>query len=274
MNRSILTVALAFCTAGVTLAQSCENGVCRINSLPSAGDGGPFASPRNDAHSENECRRHLNSAEDITGVETATVGSNVTRRGLNCDCSDRRQTDYGQRDGRLQAPVPRPSGHEGPMRRRSTPAAHSGSLLASGDFGRRAVSPYRPVVHTITTVKWHSDIGEAAAMARQSGRPMLIRISADWCSYCQKMKRETFADFRVVRDINQNFITVDLDADTNGSIVKQLRITSLPTVLVVSPDLRILAREEGFRSAAQIGRLMHRHMQRAQLETGFTIASR
>jgi protein disulfide-isomerase len=130
------------------------------------------------------------------------------------------------------------------------------------------------VVHTITTVKWHSDIGEAAAMARQSGRPMLIRISADWCSYCQKMKRETFADFRVVRDINQNFIAVDLDADTNGSIVKQLRITSLPTVLVVSPDLRILAREEGFRSAAQIGRLMHRHMQRAQLETGFTIASR
>ena len=178
------------------------------------------------------------------------------------------------RDSRFQAPLPGMSNDRSTTGRRTWPVADFVNSNQPTGIRWPAVSSYRPVAYTATKVNWISNVREAAAIAKQSGRPMLIKVSAEWCGYCQQMKRETFADSRVVRDISQNFVAVDLDADTNGSIVKQLRITSLPTVLVVSPDLRILAREEGFRTAVQIGQLMHRHMQRAQLETEVRIASR
>lgn len=245
MNKLALAVAFAVCQPGVILAQSCENGTCR-----------------------------LNRSDNTFATGTAPVCAYGRCRGFDCDCVNQGQTDQRVRDSRFQAPAPGIFRGRGTIGRRARPVSGSVNSNQSTKFQWPAGSLYRPVAYKAANVKWNSNIREAAAIARQTGRPMLIRVSAEWCGYCQQMKRGTFADSRVVRDISQNFVAVDLDADTNRSIVKQLRITSLPTVLVVAPDLRILAREEGFRTAVQIGQLMHRHMQRAQLDTGVRVASR
>ena len=107
----------------------------------------------------------------------------------------------------------------------------------------------RPVSRGIS---WQSDIQSAVDDAKRAGLPLLIQVSADWCPHCSRMKRETFADPQLTTIINQRFVAVEVDADQQREFIKQMGIQSLPTTLVVAPDLRILNRLQGFQSASQI----------------------
>lgn len=102
-------------------------------------------------------------------------------------------------------------------------------------------------------------------MARESGQPMLIQVSASWCGYCRKMKSEVFSQPRIQRDLARGFVTVELDADQNREFVQRLGIKSLPTTLILTPDMQIADRMEGFRSADQIQAKLNRFLPRAEL---------
>ena len=78
---------------------------------------------------------------------------------------------------------------------------------------------------------------------------MLLNVSADWCHFCRQMKRETYTQRAVIDQINDQFVAVDLDADADRQLVKLLGITSLPTVLVVTPDIKVVSTMSGFQSA-------------------------
>lgn len=126
-----------------------------------------------------------------------------------------------------------------------------------------------------TTVRWQSDLRQAAEMARRNRRPMLVTVTAPWCSYCTKMKNETFRSSSFVRTINTgDIIPVMIDADTNAELVARLGIKSLPTTLTVSPDLKIAERMEGFRSAEQLTQSLTRLGRSAKLDTTRQVALR
>lgn len=146
-----------------------------------------------------------------------------------------------------------------------------------GDAGliapRPQVDPFRPVSQS-TRANWLTDYEQAVSESRRSGRPLLIRVSASWCQYCERMNRETYVDRDVVRDINGSYVAVSLDGDRDRRLVQQLGVKTLPTLLVVTPDLRIVDRVEGFRTARQLTQTLGRFSRRAMRETGFKMASR
>lgn len=111
-------------------------------------------------------------------------------------------------------------------------------------------------------------------MSRRTGRPMLIRVSASWCQYCDRMKAETYADRDVIRDVRQGYVPVSLDGDRDRRLIQALGVRTLPTVLIVTPDLRIMEREAGFRTAPQMTQLLGRYVRRAMRDTGYTLAAR
>ncbi|MCA9083902.1 MAG: thioredoxin family protein [Planctomycetaceae bacterium] len=123
------------------------------------------------------------------------------------------------------------------------------------------------------SINWQSTFDTGLQAARQTGRPMLVRVTADWCNYCQQMKQETFTDSRIIQDAAE-FVSIDLNADANRSLVEQMGVRTLPTVLVIAPDLRIVDRVEGFRNADDLARILSRHTQRAQLERDVKVAAR
>jgi len=103
---------------------------------------------------------------------------------------------------------------------------------------------------------------------------MLVKVTADWCGYCKRMKAETFTNAGIIGEINATFVAVELNADTNRELIKRMGVQSLPTILVISPDQQILDREEGFRSAAQLSQLLRSYRFRAQLDTDRRVAVR
>ena len=66
------------------------------------------------------------------------------------------------------------------------------------------------------------------------------------------MEKETFSQPEVAALVNQEFVPVLLDADKNQALMKHLKITGIPALLVVSPEMVILNRMTGFQTKEQL----------------------
>jgi len=103
-------------------------------------------------------------------------------------------------------------------------------------------------------LKWGNDLKKAAAESQKTGKPILITFTASWCHYCHKLLDETFADQKVIAQVNEYFVPVVLDADENERAVQLLGIEAFPSTVVISPELNVLGRIRGFHPAPQMAR--------------------
>jgi thiol:disulfide interchange protein len=136
-------------------------------------------------------------------------------------------------------------------------SAHSGTLSAA-DLEAGAI-------------RWRSSYYDAAQEATRTNKPMLMQITATWCGACQNMLSSTLSDGTVVEQVNATFIPFRIDADRHAELVEQLQVQSLPTTIVIDPDLTILSRLAGFRGSASFADALveaaRRHSSRAQAAT-------
>jgi thiol-disulfide isomerase/thioredoxin len=124
-------------------------------------------------------------------------------------------------------------------------------------------------------IRWQTELTPAAEFALQNRRPMIITVTAPWCSYCKKLKSESFEDAGFVRSVNAaQYVSVKIDSDVNKDLVSRMGIRSLPTTLIVSPDLRIVERMEGFRTAEQLSLSLRRHARTALKDSSVIIAKK
>lgn len=105
-------------------------------------------------------------------------------------------------------------------------------------------------------VAWQTNVGDAARLSARQNKAMLIMVGAEWCGPCHRMLQETMSNPALVARLNDQFVPVLIDADAQALLVEKLRIDAMPTLLVVSPDRKIIGRFIGFQTAAQLdGRL-------------------
>lgn len=92
-------------------------------------------------------------------------------------------------------------------------------------------------------VRWRPVAG-AEAEARRLAKPLLYDFTADWCTPCQAMRREVFADRNAAEQINRLFVPVQVldrkrEEGRNPAVVDSLqrrfRVDGFPTLVVVSP---------------------------------------
>lgn len=95
-------------------------------------------------------------------------------------------------------------------------------------------------------IGWLHDAEQAWTRSVSEGRPLLLFITRSNCKFCTKMKSETFVNAAVAAQINADFVPLAIDPKTDPELIKELKITAFPTMLIISPDAVTLDRIKGY----------------------------
>lgn len=126
------------------------------------------------------------------------------------------------------------------------------ALAQEGAAGKEASSS--PVL------EWHAPGPEAAARAKEDGKPILYFFTAEWCAPCHHLKRTVFADPAKAAAIAASYVPVEVEdtrAETGANApevdeaLQRYRVRSLPTLVVALPDGEELANQSGYSGAAR-----------------------
>lgn len=89
-------------------------------------------------------------------------------------------------------------------------------LLISGGIISWKFAP-SPKEATEDKINWVS-IEEAAELANEDGKKIMVDLYTDWCGWCKRMDKETYSNAKVVAYINENYHAVKFDAEQTGDI--------------------------------------------------------
>ncbi len=101
-------------------------------------------------------------------------------------------------------------------------------------------------------IAWHGNLQQAAQQATAQHKPLLVMVKARWCGPCHNMLKQTFPNPALAARISSQFVPVLIDADEQASVAQAFGVTAMPTVLVMSPERKVMGRFTGFQSAAQL----------------------
>ena len=126
------------------------------------------------------------------------------------------------------------------------------ALVAAVAISFASRPPAQADDHEVSRLAWRKNYKQACEEARRRKRPILVKITASWCGPCRQMQQLTFTDERLRRRLRRDFVLLELDADENSDLMSGFHVEAYPTTLVVSPELKVLSRMTGFKSAGDM----------------------
>ena len=94
--------------------------------------------------------------------------------------------------------------------------------------------------------EWHNDITVAWKEAKQLGRPILIYVASNQCTYCRKMEHSTLKDPLVAKQVKNGFVRVSINGSNQPRVAKSLRVRAYPTTLVYGHDGKLMTAMRGY----------------------------
>jgi thioredoxin 1 len=79
--------------------------------------------------------------------------------------------------------------------------------------------------------------------ALKSGKPVIVKLGAEWCPPCRAMKPELKA---LAAEQKGKIIVLDLDIEKNRPLAQQYKVTLIPTVLYYAKSGQFKDKTTGF----------------------------
>ena len=97
-------------------------------------------------------------------------------------------------------------------------------------------------------VVWAADYDTAQRQAAETGKPMILFFSAEWCTPCRIMKRQVWADEEVESIVDAGFVAVTIDVknpDAAAAAFERYPVGAWPTTYVTDAQGNVLAHAAG-----------------------------
>lgn len=93
---------------------------------------------------------------------------------------------------------------------------------------------------------WYTDWDKGLEAAKKENKPVLVDFYADWCRYCKKLDKETFAAAEVKSRLADGWIGIKINGDdkkkratiegksvTHRELMQHFGISGFPTMLII-----------------------------------------
>lgn len=109
-------------------------------------------------------------------------------------------------------------------------------------------------------IPWRTNLKAAAKESKQTEKMMLLKVTADWCFYCKKMKK-SFNQKSVAKQINDCFVPVLVNADKHPKLVEAIGVEGLPTTVILTSNYKIVKKITGYKNATDLKRELEKFCQ-------------
>jgi hypothetical protein len=106
--------------------------------------------------------------------------------------------------------------------------------------------PSSPASKQIT---WTEDYDAGLAEAKKEGKPAILLLHADWCSWCKKFQDETVQDPRI-RAMQGRFVWIRVNSDKQKDFQTKYQQNGFPLILILASDGQVSRRIDGYVDAA------------------------
>lgn len=121
---------------------------------------------------------------------------------------------------------------------------------------------------SVQSVQW-VPLDEAARKAAASGKYVFVSVYTDWCMYCRKLDQTTFRARPVIDELQKNFQSVRVNAESRSPVLWKGRkmserqvagdawgVTDYPTMLFLSPKGEIIGSYSAYADPKLMVRLL------------------
>ena len=104
---------------------------------------------------------------------------------------------------------------------------------------------------TFAAGTWMKSVSAAQKVAKEKNQLILVDMFAEWCGWCHRFEREVFPS-SVFQNATSDIVLLRLDTEDGSEgtmFARKYSVTSLPTFLLLSPDLSLAGVLRGYAPA-------------------------
>ncbi|NVN90570.1 MAG: thioredoxin family protein [Desulfuromonadales bacterium] len=105
------------------------------------------------------------------------------------------------------------------------------------------------------SIDWIEDHDAGLARAKQEGKPVLLILHADWCSWCKKTFSDVIPDPRIAA-LRDRFVWVRVNSDKEAKYKQKYAQNGFPMIVLFKGDGSEARRMEGFQSVTALRSMM------------------
>lgn len=105
---------------------------------------------------------------------------------------------------------------------------------------------------------WHKKVATAQAEAQKKNQLIFVDLFAEWCGWCHRMEREVFPS-EAFQKATSKMVLLRLDTEDRGEGSKWAQdygVRSLPTFVILAPDMTVAAIINGYAPATEFVKKM------------------
>jgi len=106
-----------------------------------------------------------------------------------------------------------------------------------------------------TRIQWIQNMPEGLRLAKESGKPVMLFFTADWCGPCVELKKYVFTDNRVVA-ASRRLINISINADSDFETLSAYQVRGIPAIFFLNPRGEMITKYSGDRSASSFVKQM------------------
>jgi len=90
----------------------------------------------------------------------------------------------------------------------------------------------------VNTIAWADNFSQAQQQAADSGKPMILYFTGQWCVPCRIMKRQVWADEEVKTSVHSQFIPVAIDVNDpeNEQTLNRYNVGGAPVTIITDAE--------------------------------------